>query len=145
MARLRAKANPPPPATPDYAVERACLSKSRLHQPPRSVALHSRRDLQEIQMRPSVHPIRFLAAAALAVAVPGASGCSWFRTGDELYAQSPENRPLEVPPALTLPATSGAVKLPGGAATQSGSRSSLGASAPSAPAHPDTPGHGDAA
>src|SRR3546814_4623218 len=98
-----------------------------------SAALHSRPDLQEIPIRPSVHPIRFLAAAALAVAVLGASGCSWFRKGDELYAQSPENRPLEVPPDLNLPDTSGAMKLPGGDTTQSVSRSSVGASATSAP------------
>src|SRR3546814_8309453 len=90
-----------------------------------SAALHSQPDLQEIQMLPSVHPIRFLAAAALAVAVLGASGCSWFRKGDELYAQSPENRPLEVPPDLNLPDTSGAMKLPGGDTTQSVSRSSV--------------------
>lgn len=75
-------------------------------------------------MRPSVHPIRFLAAAALAVAVLGASGCSWFRKGSDLYAQSPENRPLEVPPDLNLPDTSGAMKLPADA-TQSVSRSSM--------------------
>ena len=34
-----------------------------------------------------------------------ASGCSWFRKEDELYAQSPESRPLEVPPDLDLPRT----------------------------------------
>ena len=84
-------------------------------------------------MRPSAHPIRFLAAAALAVAFLGASGCSWFRKGNELYAQSPENRPLEVPPDLNLPDTSGAMKLPGGDTTQSVSRSSVGAAAASAP------------
>src|SRR3546814_11436364 len=84
-------------------------------------------------MRPSFLPIRFLAAAALAVAVLGASGCSWIRKGDELYAQSPENRPLEVPPDLNLPDTSGAMKLPGGDTTQSVSRSSVGASATPAP------------
>src|SRR3546814_1169389 len=41
--------------------------------------------------------------------------------------------PLEVPPDLNLPDTSGAMKLPGGDATQSVSRSSVGASATSAP------------
>src|SRR3546814_18471808 len=96
------RANSPPPTTPADAVARAGLSKVRLHQQPMSAALHSQPDLQEIQMRPSVHPIRFLAAAALAVAVLGASGCSWFRKGDELDAKSPENRPLEVPTDLHL-------------------------------------------
>src|SRR3546814_3608861 len=127
------RANSPPPTTPADAVARAGLSKVRLHQQPMSAALHSQPDLQEIQMRPSVHPIRFLAAAALAVAFLGASGCSWFRKGDELYAQSPENRPLDVPPDLNLPDTSGAMKLRGGDTTQSVSRSSVVASATSAP------------
>lgn len=80
-------------------------------------------------MRHFVTPIRFAAAAALAVAVLGASGCSWFRKGSELYAQSPENRPLEVPPDLNQPDTSGAMKLPD--AGQSVSRSSMPAPAAS--------------
>lgn len=75
-------------------------------------------------MRPSVPPTRFLVAAVLAVAVLGTSGCSWFRKGNDLYAQSPENRPLEVPPDLNLPDTSGAMQLPGDA-TQSVTRSSI--------------------
>src|SRR3546814_1540861 len=129
MGSPGSRAKSPPPTTPADAVARAGTLKVRLHQQPMSAALHSRPDLQEIQMRPSVHPIRFLAAAALAVAVLRASGCSWFRKGDEPYAQSPENRPLEVQPDLNLPHTSGAMKLPGGDTTQSGSRSSAGASA----------------
>src|SRR5690606_27468081 len=64
--------------------------------------------------------------------VLGASGCSWFRKGDELYAMSPESRPLEVPPDLDLPDTSGAMSLPGGE-TQSVNRSSMPAPAASAP------------
>jgi len=44
-----------------------------------------------------------------------ASGCSWFRKGDSVYAQSAETRPLEVPPDLTLPNTEGAMQLPGSA------------------------------
>lgn len=83
-------------------------------------------------MRLPVPTFRFVAVAALAVAVLGASGCSWFRKGSELYAQSPENRPLEVPPDLNLPDTSGAMKLPGDTA-QSVSRSSMPAPSASAP------------
>ncbi|HXH01127.1 MAG TPA: hypothetical protein VNI56_02900 [Xanthomonadaceae bacterium] len=44
-----------------------------------------------------------------------ATGCSWFRKGDSVYAQSGETRPLEVPPDLTLPDTEGAMQLPGSA------------------------------
>jgi len=44
-----------------------------------------------------------------------ATGCSWFRKGDSVYAQSAETRPLEVPPDLTLPDTEGAMQLPGSA------------------------------
>jgi uncharacterized lipoprotein len=67
---------------------------------------------------------RSVVAAALVIAVVGASGCRWFRTGDDLYAQSPESRPLEVPPDLDQPDTSGAMKMPptaaaGGSVTRS--------------------------
>lgn len=85
-------------------------------------------------MRPSVPPFRFFVAVALAVAVLGTAGCSWFRKTNDLYAQSPENRPLEVPPDLSTPDTSGAMKLPGDA-TQSVSRSSM-----TRPAAPDNTG-----
>ena len=67
---------------------------------------------------------RSVVAAALVIAVVGASGCRWFRKGDDLYAQSPESRPLEVPPDLDQPDTSGAMKMPptaaaGGSVTRS--------------------------
>lgn len=87
-------------------------------------------------MRHSAPSFRFLAVAALAVAVLAASGCSWFRKGNDLYAQSPESRPLEVPPDLNLPDTAGAMKLPGDA-TQSVSRSSM---TPAASPAPDNTG-----
>jgi uncharacterized lipoprotein len=87
-------------------------------------------------MRHSAPSLRFLAVAALAVAVLAASGCSWFRKGNDLYAQSPESRPLEVPPDLNLPDTAGAMKLPGDA-TQSVSRSSM---TPAAAPAPDNTG-----
>jgi uncharacterized lipoprotein len=51
-------------------------------------------------------------AAVVAFAVLGTSGCKWFRKTNELYAQSPESRPLEVPPDLDRPNTSGAMALP---------------------------------
>lgn len=52
--------------------------------------------------------------SALAVAVLAASGCSWFRKDAAVYAMSAENRPLEVPPDLDLPQTSGALATPAG-------------------------------
>jgi uncharacterized lipoprotein len=73
---------------------------------------------------------RSAVAAALVVAVVGASGCRWFRKGDDLYAQSPESRPLEVPPDLDQPDTSGAMKMPP-AAAGSVTRSSMPAPAAS--------------
>ena len=45
--------------------------------------------------------------AALLVSMAATSGCSWFRKTNELYAQSPESRPLEVPPDLDRPRTVG--------------------------------------
>lgn len=36
----------------------------------------------------------------LVLGLLASSGCSWLRKGNKLYAQSPENRPLEVPPEL---------------------------------------------
>ncbi|MBO9718508.1 MAG: hypothetical protein J7507_17375 [Pseudoxanthomonas sp.] len=40
-------------------------------------------------------------------------GCSWFHKGPKGdYALAPEQRPLEVPPDLNLPDTSGAMALP---------------------------------
>jgi len=55
---------------------------------------------------------RALIVAAIAASVLGATGCKWFRKGSELYAQSPESRPLEVPPDLDRPDTSSAMALP---------------------------------
>jgi uncharacterized lipoprotein len=52
-------------------------------------------------------------AALLAfTAVAMLGGCSWFRGAKGDYALSPEARPLEVPPDLNLPDTSGAMALP---------------------------------
>ena len=56
---------------------------------------------------------RTAAVALLAVAVLATAGCSWFRRGDtEAYRNSPESRPLEVPPDLDQPDTSNAMALP---------------------------------
>lgn len=64
-------------------------------------------------MRFSSSVSRALALALLAVSVAGLSGCKWFKKGAKGdYALSPETRPLEVPPDLTLPSTSGAMQIP---------------------------------
>ena len=73
--------------------------------------------------------LRSLAVAAVVVAV---SGCHWFGK-DDAYQQSPETRPLEVPPDLDLPNTQGAMQLPAGE-TRSVTRSSMGPSAAAAAA-----------
>ncbi|NYZ63800.1 hypothetical protein [Luteimonas deserti] len=65
-------------------------------------------------MRPIPFFYRPLGIAVLAVVVAGASGCSWLKRDNALYAQSPESRPLEVPPDLDLPRTDGAMALPPG-------------------------------
>lgn len=65
-------------------------------------------------MRLTVSPIRVLSLALLATtAVAATSGCSWFHKGPRGdYALPAEQRPLEVPPGLNLPDTSGAMKVP---------------------------------
>ncbi|TWI04749.1 Beta-barrel assembly machine subunit BamC [Luteimonas cucumeris] len=57
-------------------------------------------------------PSRNVAVALLAVAIVGASGCSWFRKDNEIYKQSAESRPLEIPPDLDRPNTEAAMNLP---------------------------------
>ncbi|MGV8930579.1 MAG: hypothetical protein ACOH1R_00485 [Luteimonas sp.] len=83
-------------------------------------------------MRHFSRPIRTLVIAAVVAAVVGTSGCSWFRKGNDLYSQSPETRPLEVPPDLNLPDTSGAMTMPD-SSTQSVNRSSMPAPGASVP------------
>ena len=82
-------------------------------------------------MRSKLPTFRFVAYAALIAVVVAASGCSWFRKGKDVYAQSPESRPLEVPPDLDLPSTEGAMKMPPAEGSQSVTRSSMPAPAPS--------------
>ncbi|MGH8081283.1 MAG: hypothetical protein ACREP7_11965 [Lysobacter sp.] len=71
-------------------------------------------------MRSNVSLSRAVVAGVL-LAVIATSGCSWFRKGNKLYAETPENRPLEVPPDLDQPRTDGAMAIPAaGSATASG-------------------------
>ncbi len=62
----------------------------------------------------------------------GLSGCHWFKKKNELYTQSAEARPLEVPPDLDRPAADKAMLLPatGGSVTASGTDARPGAAAP---------------
>ncbi|HBK46475.1 MAG TPA: hypothetical protein DDZ67_08580 [Xanthomonadaceae bacterium] len=65
-------------------------------------------------MRHTVSTVRVLSLALLATAtVAATSGCSWFHKGARGdYALPVEQRPLEVPPDLNVPDTSGAMKVP---------------------------------
>ncbi len=61
-------------------------------------------------MRLSSSLVRPLALVLLVVSV---AGCSWFKKGAKGdYALAPEARPLEVPPDLSAPNTSGAMQIP---------------------------------
>ncbi len=55
--------------------------------------------------------LRVAATFGLLVCVLGVSGCKWMR-GTSPYAESPESRPLEVPPDLSLPNTTQAMRVP---------------------------------
>lgn len=62
--------------------------------------------------------LRVAVVAALSLAVLSTSGCSWFRakTG---YENSPESRPLEVPPGLDAPMADPTMQVPAVAAAPS--------------------------
>ena len=95
-------------------------------------------------MRQSRPLFRLLAVGLVAFAVVGTSGCKWFRKGNELYAASPENRPLEVPPDLDRPDTSGAMALPeSGAGAGSVTRSTMPEAGNAAPNGFAVPGERD--
>ena len=77
-------------------------------------------------------PSRTAAVVLLAVAVIGTAGCHWFRRGDtEAYRNSPESRPLEVPPDLDRPSADRAMSLPaaGGSVSASGMNNAGGSTA----------------
>lgn len=74
-------------------------------------------------MRGSNSLARPVGLAVLALAILGASGCSWFKRDNALYAQSPESRPLEVPPDLDRPRVDGGMDVP--QATTSATRSGM--------------------
>ena len=58
-------------------------------------------------------PVSRAAAPLVALLLAtGLSGCHWFGKQNELYSQSAESRPLEVPPDLDRPDTSSAMALP---------------------------------
>lgn len=61
-------------------------------------------------------------SAALLVAIVSSAGCSWFR-GRSGYENSPESRPLEVPPDLSSPTVDASMQVPtaGGAASPAAS------------------------
>lgn len=63
-------------------------------------------------MQPSRSMIRPALAVAIAATLVATAGCSWFRKDNALYAAAPQDRPLEVPPDLDLPDTSGAMAVP---------------------------------
>ena len=69
---------------------------------------------------------RTLLVGAVALALASAStGCNWFKSKSKSnYASSTESQPLEVPPGLNLPDTSGATALPP-VSTGTGSRSGV--------------------
>ena len=74
---------------------------------------------------------RLAASLAAVVLVAAASGCSMFGKKNELYAQSAESRPLEVPPDLDRPSADRAMALPaaGGSVSASGMNNAGGGSA----------------
>lgn len=55
---------------------------------------------------------RTLAPLAAGFLILGLSGCHWFGKSGDLYTQSPESRPLEVPPDLDRPSADRAMALP---------------------------------
>jgi uncharacterized lipoprotein len=55
--------------------------------------------------------VRRAVSAAMIAALASSAGCSWFR-GNSGYENSPESRPLEVPPDLDSPNTDPSMQVP---------------------------------
>ena len=74
---------------------------------------------------------RLAAPLAAVVLVAAVSGCSMFGKKNELYTQSVESRPLEVPPDLDRPSADRAMALPatGGSVSASGMNNAGGGTA----------------
>ena len=76
---------------------------------------------------------RLAASLAAVVLVAAASGCSMFGKKSELYTQSGESRPLEVPPDLDRPSADRAMALPAGGGSVSASGMNNAGGGPAAP------------
>ena len=82
-------------------------------------------------MRLSPRATRIAIVLVAASLVTGVSGCHMFGKKSELYTQSGESRPLEVPPDLDRPSADRAMALPeaGGSVSASGMNNAGGSSA----------------
>jgi hypothetical protein len=89
---------------------------------------------------PNIPTPRAAVAAVLLVGLVATSGCSWFRKTDELYAQAPENRPLEVPPDLDRPNTGGTAASGGSVTASEAAANASASAAASAPSSSPAPG-----
>ena len=76
-------------------------------------------------MRRSARMSPVVAPLAAALMVASLSGCHWFGKKNELYTQSAESRPLEVPPDLDRPSADKAMSLPAAAGSASVSASGM--------------------
>ena len=82
-------------------------------------------------MRRSTRMSQVAAPLVATLLVVGLSGCQLFGKKNDLYAQSAESRPLEVPPDLDRPSADKAMSLPaaGGSVSASGMNNAGGSSA----------------
>ena len=82
-------------------------------------------------MHRTLRASRAIAPLAAVLLVTSLSGCHWFKKKSELYTQSVESRPLEVPPDLDRPSADRAMSLPaaGGSVSASGVNNAGGSSA----------------
>ena len=82
-------------------------------------------------MRRSTRMSQVAAPLVATLLVVGLSGCQLFGKKNNLYAQSAESRPLEVPPDLDRPSADKAMSLPaaGGSVSASGMNNAGGSSA----------------